>query len=696
MGAPAIKVMLIDDDEEEFVVIRKLLPKAGRQHYQLEWVSNYQDAIDTMSQNKHDVYLVDYYLGQDNGLDLIVAAIRKGCKAPAILLTGQSSAELDSQAIKAGAADYLNKGKMDSELLDRSIRYAIERSQAQEALFTEKEHALITLASITDGVIRTDPSGLIEYLNPIAEKLTGWALPMARGLSIHAVFDISQDRVTTSKPEPFSERFAASPNFVVYKHAYLVNRDGGGAFIENAIEPVYSRQGVEIGKVLVFRDVTESHNLSTQLLFQATHDALTKLPNRALFYDELERAVVNYHRDHRAFAVMFLDLDGFKRINDTLGHDYGDELLKVVADRLTHCIRETDMAARLGGDEFTVILRYLNDEKDAAMVAQHILGRFSEPVMLGNNELFVTASVGIAVYPNDGASIEALLRNADTAMYQAKETHPNSFSFYTADMNAAAHKKLVLVNGLYRALERNEFLTYYQPQVDLLRGKIMGMEVLLRWQHPELGFVPPSEFIPIAEEIGLMTTLGEWMLLAACQQKKIWQQTNVPVEKIAVNLSVRQFDQQKLVEQVTRVLEASGLAPSCLELELTEGAIMKSPDAVVRTLRRLKDLGVHISIDDFGTGYSSLSYLKRFPIDALKIDQSFVKDLTTNQNDAEIVRTIITMANNLHLEVVAEGVETIEQQQFLLNNGCTKMQGYLFSPPVPANEGAKYAIQFHV
>lgn len=416
----------------------------------------------------------------------------------------------------------------------------------------------------------------------------------------------------------------------------------------------------------------------------AYHDPLTDLPNRQRFADQLEHSTDVARRRGQPLALLFLDLDRFKLINDSLGHGAGDLLLQSVAQRLIACVRKGDVVGRLGGDEFTLIVEGVASAQEAALIAQKVLVVLAEPFMLDSREVFVTASIGIALYPFDGADHGTLLKNADVAMYRAKEHGRNNYQFYTAEMSARAMERLALENDLRRALERNEFLLHYQPQVHLASGDIIGLEALIRWHHPELGLVPPADFISPAEETGLIVPIGEWVLFSACQQARAWQDAGHREVRVAVNLSGRQLKQRDLVDTVRGVLSDTGLEPKWLELELTESSIMQNDKLTRSTLWELHDMGVRLSIDDFGTGYSSLSYLKRFPIDTLKIDRSFVRDITTDPDDAAIATAIIAMAHNLKLEVVAEGVETAEQRQFLQDRGCDSIQGYLISRPVPA------------
>jgi diguanylate cyclase (GGDEF)-like protein len=415
---------------------------------------------------------------------------------------------------------------------------------------------------------------------------------------------------------------------------------------------------------------------------QASHDVLTDLPNRSLFKDRLTLALAHANRYRNMLAVLFVDLDRFKNIIDTLGPAVGDRLLQGVAERLASCLEEGDTLARLGGDEFVILLPRLQRADKAVKVAQQVLEVLKPVFVFNEHELHITTSLGISLYPYDGTDVDTLLKNADTALYRAKEQGRNNYQLYTPAMNARAFERLAMENSLRKALERQQFLLHYQPQVEMPSGKVCGMEALVRWQHPDLGVVYPAEFIALAEETGLIVPLGEWVMRAACAQTQAWHKAGFPQLSVAVNLSARQFLHQGLVETIARVLKETGLDPRTLELEITESIAMQNADFTNVVLRHLKDMGVSLAMDDFGTGYSSLSYLKKFPIDVLKIDQSFVRDLTTDANDAAIANAIIVLAHSLKLKVIAEGVETPEQEAFLRSRGCDKLQGYLFNRPL--------------
>ncbi len=405
-----------------------------------------------------------------------------------------------------------------------------------------------------------------------------------------------------------------------------------------------------------------------------------------MFTQQLARSLAQARRHDKPLAIMFIDLDRFKNINDTLGHDAGDGVLKEVAERLRGCLRESDTIGRLGGDEFVVLIEELPEPVQVAAVAQKILAAVAKPFILDAQEFHLTASIGISTYPADGEDVQNLLKNADISMYRAKEQGKNNYQFYSAQMNVHSIERLALESSLRRALERNEFVLHYQPKVDIGSGRVTGMEALVRWQRTDKALIPPAQFIPLAEETGLIVPIGEWVLKTACAQNKSWQDQGLPPLRIAVNLSARQFIHENLLQDVARVLNETGLDATSLELEITESMVMHNPEHAVKLLNKLKATGIHLSIDDFGTGYSSLNYLKRFPIDNVKIDRSFIQDIPEDCDDAAITQAIIAMAHGLGLRVIAEGVETVEQFRFLRDHKCDDMQGYYFSKPLPANE----------
>ena len=530
------------------------------------------------------------------------------------------------------------------------------------------------------GVFRTTPEGDILDCNDSFAHIFGYA--SREDALAHPVWDIYQ----TPEDRHAALRRLKENNALTNYEACLRRTDGSPVWIlENcSLVPDPDGEGAVIEGTII--DITERKRAEEQVKRLAFHDALTELPNRLLFHDRLAMAIAQAARKPQRLAVLFLDLDRFKVINDSLGHSTGDELLRGVAERLRSCVREGDTVARLGGDEFTVLIAGLAADEDTLKVAHKILETIRLPFRIDDRELFVTTSIGVALYPTDGLDAETLVRNADTAMYRAKDQGRDHCQLYTPAMNSRALERLSLESRLRQALQNEELVVHYQPVVDLATGAVRGAEALLRWRHPELGLLPPSEFIPLAEASGLILGVGDWVLRRACEQMRRWHGRGFASLSVAVNLSTRQFLQADLVSQVTRALAESGLDAAALDLEITETNAMHNAEASIVTLAGLKAVGIRISLDDFGTGYSSLSYLKRFPIDSIKLDQSFVHDVTSDPDDAAIATAVIAMAHSLKLAVVAEGVETEEQLAFLRQHGCDRMQGHLFAPALPADD----------
>jgi diguanylate cyclase (GGDEF)-like protein/PAS domain S-box-containing protein len=467
-----------------------------------------------------------------------------------------------------------------------------------------------------------------------------------------------------------------------------LDESGNKVWISISGEPVFDPSGRFRGYRGVGKDITERKLDEERIQFLANHDALTSLPNRAMFNEVLTIAIQNARRYARSFAVLFIDLDRFKNINDTLGHDSGDKLLQQMGKRLIETMRSSDIVARLGGDEFVVLVQEIAEAKQVASVARKVLSALVQPMIIQGQECRVTASIGICMFPSEAQDELALMKNADIAMYRAKEDGKNNYKFYSQEMNVHSFERLALESSLRRGLERSEFLLHYQAKVDLQSGRITGVEALVRWQHPDLGLVPPAQFIPLAEETGLIVPIGKWVLHTACAQSVAWQRQGLPPVCMAVNLSARQFADDDLVDDVAGALKNTGLRPELLELELTESVVIQNAERAGQIVNDIKKLGVRLAIDDFGVGYSSLTHLKRFPIDTLKVDRSFIRDLPQDPEDKAITEAIIAMGKSLNLTVVAEGVETQEQQTFLKELACDEMQGYFFSRPI---EGDAFA-----
>jgi diguanylate cyclase (GGDEF)-like protein/PAS domain S-box-containing protein len=553
----------------------------------------------------------------------------------------------------------------------KETQRALEASEARFRVLTESGLDLIS-------VVRED--GTFTYQSPVLRTLLGYEPAEMIGRSIFGILhrdDLAHVRaafrriletVHTREPIEFRVR----------------HRDGQWRTFESLGTNCIDDPHIQ-GVVFNSRDVTDRKAIQSRIQHLAYHDNLTGLPNRSLLQDRLAHCIARAERSSRKVAVLFIDLDNFKNINDTLGHDVGDELLRQVARRLTTCVRSSDTIARQGGDEFIVLLDSLEDGRGASVVAQNILNSLRAAFDLGGTAQHVSGSVGIALYPEDGRDAQTLMRNADTAMFHGKGIGKNTYQYFTAQMNVAVKRRMTLESALRRAVLQKDFMLHYQPQIDLETGEISGVEALVRWKTEDSGIVMPADFIPLAEETGLINEIGEWVLREGCRQNREWQDRGLAPRRVAVNLSARQFMDKGFLDTLTRVLEETGLDPAWLELEITESQIMRQTEGMILLLTRLSGMGVHLAVDDFGTGYSSLSYLKRLPIQKLKIDQSFVRDITVDPNDAAIVVAIIQMARSLELETIAEGVETAGQLALLRSKGCRAGQGYYFSEPLSAD-----------
>ncbi len=558
----------------------------------------------------------------------------------------------------------------------------------EEALFVEKETAQVRLNSIGDAVICTDMSGKITFFNSVAEKMTGWAFAEAAGRVVSEVLRIKCATSGAFISNPIEGALGQHQTMQLPANCIFVRRDDIEIPVEGSIAPIRGREMQAAGAIIVVRDVSTARAMAHQMVHLAEHDSLTGLPNRMFLNDRVGQSIVLAQRHERRIALLFLDLDGFKHINDSLGHSIGDRLLQSTAKRLERCVRASDTVSRQGGDEFVVLLSEVAHAEDVAITARRMLKAVAEPHSIDSHDLHITTSIGVSVYPDDGLDAETLIKNADTAMYQAKENGRQSYQFFKPAMNTLAVERQSIEEGLRRALERQEFMLHYQPKVNLRTGEIVGAEALIRWMHPTRGLVSPAQFIPIAEDCGLILPISQWVFREACKQTRSWADEGLPAVTMAVNISAMEFRQDRFLENILGILRETSVDPGSLELELTEGILMKRAESAASVLQSLRAHGVQIALDDFGTGYSSLSYLKKFPIDAIKIDQSFVRQITITPGDTTIVSAIISMGQSMKLRVIAEGVETQQELAFLRAHQCDEAQGYYFSRPVPPEEFA--------
>ena len=681
-------LLMVNDPAAAAAAMGAPLAPADGDFFDVECVRLLSDGIARLAEKGIAAVLLDLSLPDSTGIATFDKLFAAAPDAPILVLADNANEALAKQAVARGAQDYLLSSHLDSYSLPRALHHAIERKSVEDALYMEKERALVTLNSIGDAVLCTDISGNITYLNFVAETMTGWSRRDATGKPLAEVFRIIDGPTRKTARDPMEMAVEQNKTVGLTVNCVLIRRDGFEFAIEDSAAPIHDRAGRVIGAVIVFHDVSEARAMSLQMTYSAQHDVVTNLPNRLLLNDRISQSIALARRQSRPVAVIFLDLDRFKYINDSLGHATGDTLLQSVSRRLLAGVRGSDTVSRQGGDEFVILLSEITRAEDAATSARKILRALSAPHNIGGHDLHIDGSIGISIYPEDGEDAGTLIKNADTAMYHAKEKGRNNFQFFKAEMNLRAVERQSLESNLRRALEREEFLLHYQPKVDLDTGEITGVEALIRWQQPDRGLVPPAQFVPIAEDCGLIVHIGRWAMREACRQARSWQDAGLPPLSIAVNVSAVEFRDKGFVEGVRTILRDTGLEARYLELELTEGVLMEDAESTASVLQELKTMGVRLAVDDFGTGYSSLSYLRQFPIDVLKIDQSFVRQISADPDDSKIVSAIINMGKSLNHVVVAEGIETPEQRVYLQTLHCGQGQGYLFSRPVAATQFA--------
>jgi len=666
-------VLVVDDSLQTRLLARNTLANGG---FQVVEANDGEQAIQIFQKTLPDIILLDVIMPGMNGFDTCSAirALPNGKFIPILMVTGLDDVDSIHRSYDVGATDFVYKPINWLILLQR-VRYMLRANTTFQESQQSKAKLEALISAMPDTMLLMDLQG--KFLEIIGNtELTAWPPPdrllqntidnvLSREIASrfhHAISNI----LKTQMPQLFVCQF---------------DKNGITYFYEIRVTPCDSQR-----VLAVVRDVTKRKESEDKIRFLAFHDNLTKLPNRINLQEQLRKTLTKANHNKHKAAVLVIGLDQFKRINDTLGHQVGDQLLQAISKRLTSCTRNTDKIARIGGDEFSVLLSEIPNTQSSTLAAQRILEEISQCFRCDEHDIYLDASIGIAISPSDGTSVGQLFKNADIAMHVAKKKGGNNYQFYSSSMSQTAFKQLTLESALRHALTRNQLSLFYQPQIELDSEKIVGVEALIRWQHPELGWISPTEFIPIAEKTGLIIPIGEWVLKTACQQNALWQQQGYPPFRISVNLSSRQFSQRNLGLAVQQILQDTGLSPQYLELEITESILMNEVEETISLLQQLRKTGVRFAVDDFGTGYSSLSYLRRFPLDVLKVDRSFVKDVTSEKDSATITKTIIAMGHSLNLSVIAEGVETEDQLKFLQEQKCHIMQGYLRCRPLPADE----------
>ncbi len=728
-----IKILSIEDDSEVRTVIVEYLTSKGYVTLEAE---DGEAGLSLFAEESPDLVLLDLRLPGIDGLEVLSQISKDAPEIPVIIVSGKETIKDASDCLKSGAWDYITKPLFDLQVLDIAVHNVLERAKLkhekdkfqqnlEEELQKETSDLLLRslelekaynklnreleerrraeraiqqehtfIQTILDGI--HDPARIISpdfgviIMNQAALVLLPSKQSNLKELTCYQAYRQS-DKPCSGEDHPcVLKKVLEAGKVVSVQHKEIIEGEGERVY-EIEASPLWNADGTLHGVLEVIRNITENLSIEEQLrehrerLYHLVHhDALTNLPNRMLLQDRLSRMMTKALRHKNYVAVIFLDLDRFKKINETLGHDIGDKLLREVANRLELCVRKSDTVARLGGDEFAVLLDDLQDVKFVAVVARKILQALSKPILIQDYELYATSSIGISLFPDDSEDVDGLLRCADTALYRAKDAGKNNYQYYTADMNTRAFEFLLMEAGLRKALDNDELVVFYQPLISLENNKLIGMEALIRWMHPEKGMISPGDFIPLAEETGLIEPIGEWVLRAACIQNKEWQDAGYPPVRVSVNMSARQFNKKNIIEIISQILQETGLSPEYLGLEITESVIMQDVKSTIAKLKQMQKMGISLSIDDFGTGYSSLSYLKLFPIDNLKIDRSFVFNITSDSIDAAIAASVILLAHSMNLKVVAEGVETEEQLEVLRRQGCDYVQGFLFSRPLAA------------
>jgi diguanylate cyclase (GGDEF)-like protein/PAS domain S-box-containing protein len=680
-------VLVIGDETGEAAGILEKLGSAADERIRIEQVSELSSGIFRLHAGGIGAVVLDLSVPGHGGVETFDKLFHAAPRVPILVLSRADAEETARETVKRGARDYLVKNPSYGYRLNHAVRTLLN-SRAAEATRLENEVANLTLDSIGEAVLRTDSVGNVTYLNRVGEKVTGWTRDEAQGRPLADVLSMidgaSRAAVDAARGDAAAEDETAG-SFAGSTNGILVRRDGSEIDLESKTTLIREHGESVTGTIVAFRDVSADRSKSLEMSHLAQHDVLTDLPNRVLFNDRLTQAIALAERQDKQLAVMFIDLDHFKKINDSLGHDVGDKLLQSVAERLKACVRRSDTIGRLGGDEFVVLLSQIEHAEDAAITARKALRALTEPHTIDDKSLDLNVSIGVSTFPTDGQDAESLLNRADNALYEAKQRGRNNYQFFRHEMHARVAERQSLEADLRCALGRNEFVLHYQPKLNLQTGQITGVEALIRWLHPLRGLVYPEKFVSVAEECGLILGIGQWVLLNACKQARAWRDEGLGDVPVSVNVSATEFGAKDFLSGVRAALISTGVEPQNLELELTESVLMHDAEAAVVTLTKLKAMGVQVAIDDFGTGYSSFTYLRRFASDALKLHCSFVQEIAVDPRDAAIVSAMINLGKSLNQRIIAEGVETSTQLQFLKHHGCGEGQGYYFSRPVVAD-----------
>lgn len=686
-------ILIVDDELNHLNSLKELIE---RENYDVNLANSAVEAISIIDKDDIDVLLLDMNMPEMGGVEVMKHISNNDINTTVIVVSGESTFEAAENALKYGAYDYVRKPYSIDGLLN-SLKNALKKRQLehenqamnQRLLKSENLHRYIVNKS-PDIVYMLNREGYFTFVNERMEKTLGYSRKDILGKHYSTI--VHEDDLMMAEYTFNERRTGKRASVNVELRLKCKDENTNAKYFDNRLLPItvnsfgiYKSTGTDdqfVGTYGIARDISEKKESEKIIHFQAYHDTLTRLPNRTLLNDRLVQAISHAKRNNEKLSVMFLDLDRFKNINDTLGHMMGDKLLQSVADRLKKCLRECDTLARIGGDEFTILLPEIHNKGDSELIAQKIIDTLKHPFNLNNQEVFISTSIGIANYPADGETKESLLKHADIAMYAIKNKGKDGYQFYTDEMQHEISVNLSLENDLRHALAKNQFRVHYQPQVDATTHAIVAVEALLRWDHPERGTILPTEYISLCEEIGLIQPIGDWMLDSVCQDLKVWMAMDLELPRVAVNMSAKQLEHPDIIAKIKSTLNKYGVTGDMLEFEITENVLMEDIENVISVLNELSAMGAKIAIDDFGTGYSSLHYLQKLPIDTLKIDRSFISAMEYDQGAMSIIKAVIAMAKGLKLHIISEGVEEHRQMEQLKALGCYNMQGFLFSPPV--------------